>query len=93
MLTGAYNKNKPNERKVTSMSKMVKEIPLSDIVEIQSKSEIIAGLSSIFVEFLDYTDEDSRFKGAFACLADEAYSLKKICNSLCGSIFDCQRSD
>ncbi len=75
------------------MSKMVKEIPLSDITEIQAKSEIIAGLSSIFVEFLDYTDEDNRFKGAFACLADEAYSLKELCSSLCGSIFDCHQSE
>ena len=75
------------------MSKMVKEIPLSDIIEIQAKSEMIAGLSSIFVEFLDYTDEENRFKGAFACLADEAYSLKEICGSLCGSIFDCRQSN
>ena len=71
------------------MSRMVKEIPLSDIAEIQELSEMISGLASIFVEYFDYTDEDSRFKGAFACLADEAYNLKKICNSLCKSIFEC----
>ena len=75
------------------MGKMVKEVPLSDIQEIKTKSEMIAGLSSIFVEFLDYTDEDTRFKGAFACLADEAYDLKKLCNSLCKSIFDCHQND
>lgn len=75
------------------MGRMVKEIPLSDIQEIKTKSEMIAGLSSIFVEFLDYTDEDTRFKGAFACLADEAHDLKKLCNSLCKSIFDCYQND
>ena len=64
------------------MNNTNKKISNIDIEEIKLKTDIIAGLTSVCVIYLDYKEEDDQLKGALECLMGEAFRLQDKCNSL-----------
>ncbi len=64
------------------MNNTNKKISNIDIEEIKLKTDIIAGLTSVCVIYLDSTEEDDQLKGALECLMAEAFRLQDKCNSL-----------
>ena len=64
------------------MSNTDKGISILEIEEIKYKSDMIAGLSAVFVVFFKSMHEDDIILGAFECLKEEAFRLQDKCTSL-----------
>ena len=86
MLTGAYNKNTPTKKDVTSMDNTNKEINVLEVEEIEKKAQMIAGLSSVLVVFFDNIYDDY-FQGALECLEQETRSLRNLFNTLSKKLY------
>lgn len=59
-----------------------KKISVIDIDEIIQQAEMIYGLATVFVIFLDCTEEDNQLLGAMECLMHESKRLQNNCNNL-----------
>ncbi len=62
------------------------KIDIYEIEDIMKKSKNIAQLSSIFTEYLDYSQDDE-LRGALACLTDNMFILKDKCRALYNAAF------
>ena len=61
---------------------MKKNITVTDLEEIKFQADIIAGLSSVFVVYIDCTEQDAYLKGALESLLNEAYKMQNSCDNL-----------
>lgn len=61
---------------------MKKNITVTDIEEIKFQADMIAGLSTIFENYLDFTEQDNLLKNALKCLMYESYRMQDSCDIL-----------
>lgn len=61
---------------------MKKNITVTDIEEIKFQADMIAGLSSVFTDYLSFTEEDELLTDALRCLMYETYRMRDNCESL-----------
>lgn len=61
---------------------MKKNITVTDMEEIKFQADMIAGLSSVFTDYLSFTEEDDLLTDALRCLMYETYRMRDNCNIL-----------
>lgn len=64
-----------------------KKFTISDIEEIKFQADNIAGLTNVFVLFLDFTKENEFLRGGMECLVHEAKRLQTDCDDLLEKLF------
>lgn len=61
---------------------MEKNITVIDIEEIKFQADMIYGLSTIFMHYLDFTQQDKQLTDALKCLTNETSRMQDNCNIL-----------
>ena len=63
------------------------KINVLEVEEIEKKTQMIAGLSSVLVVFFDNIYDDDYFQGALECLEQETRSLRNLFNALSEKLY------
>ncbi len=61
---------------------MKKNITITDIEDIKTQADMIYGLSTICLIYLDCTQQDEQLKDAIKCLTNESSRLQDNCDIL-----------
>lgn len=61
---------------------MKRNITVTDMEEIKFQADMIYGLSTIFMDYLDFTQQDEQLTEALKCLTNESLRMQNNCNIL-----------
>lgn len=61
---------------------MKRNITVTDMEEIKFQADMIYGLSTIFMDYLDFTQQDEQLADALKCLTNESLRMQNNCNIL-----------